>query len=62
MNVRECPVLTTCPYCQALIPIFTMRAAVTGWWRKKIDLTLDGDPADLVAHLWQHDLEKETTA
>ena len=51
----------TCPYCQALIPVFTMRAVVTGWWRKKIDLTLDGDPADIVAHVWQHDLKKETT-
>jgi hypothetical protein len=44
-----------CPECQALIPIVTITFITQGRWHKRVEMQLDGDATDYVAHLWAHE-------
>lgn len=43
-----------CPACHAIIPIVTITFTTKGWWRKTVEMEIDGDATDYVTHLWAH--------
>ena len=43
-----------CPACHCLIPIATITFITQGRWRQRVEMELDGDATDYVAHLWAH--------
>lgn len=43
-----------CPACHSVIPIVTVTITIVGRWRKRVQMRLDGDATDYVAHLWAH--------
>ena len=47
-------VLATCPECKTMIPMVTVTFITTGRWRKRVQMELDGDATDYVAHVWAH--------
>ena len=43
-----------CPLCRFSVPIAEVTAKRTRWWKPNIDITVEGDATDYVAHMWQH--------
>ena len=43
-----------CPACHCLIPIVTI-TFITRWrWSKRVNMMMEGDATDYIAHLWAH--------
>lgn len=47
-------VVATCPICSAFVPMFTVVVHVTGIIRPSVQLDLQADASDYVAHMWTH--------
>lgn len=45
-----------CPICETAVPFFTITINIDGWWRPKVQMTIDADATDYVAHMWTHRL------
>lgn len=43
-----------CPVCDAFVPLFTVTAEVRGWIRPKVEMSIEADASDYVAHMWTH--------
>jgi len=43
-----------CPLCGCLVPFAEITATTKGWWKPKINITVEGDATDYVTHMWQH--------
>ena len=47
-------VLAKCPVCNAMVPMFTITAQVSGLLNPKVGLVVEADASDYVAHMWGH--------
>jgi hypothetical protein len=43
-----------CPMCSDTVPLAEITATRTGWWKPNIEVTVEGDATDYVAHMWAH--------
>ena len=43
-----------CPLCKCLIPIVFLKVESSGWWRKNVQIKVEGDATDYVMHMWSH--------
>jgi len=43
-----------CPLCKCLIPVVFLKVRTTGWWRKQVDVIVEGDATDYISHMWSH--------
>ena len=43
-----------CPMCRVSVPIAEVRAKQTRWWQTNIEVAIEGDATDYMAHIWQH--------
>lgn len=50
-------IATRCPVCGAVLPLFDLLVIRQGWWRPAIQVIIEGDATDYVAHLWTHSQE-----
>lgn len=47
-------VTARCPVCSIPVPIFFLSVTTSGRWKHNLNVTIDGDATDWVAHIWQH--------
>ena len=47
-------IVARCPVCGVMVPFAYARVKVSGRWRKRYTVVVDGDGTDFVAHLWSH--------
>lgn len=43
-----------CPACGVELPFGTVKAVRSHWWKVKVNVTLDFDYTDYIAHIWTH--------
>lgn len=43
-----------CPICRASVPIAQVVATRGPWFKPNVEVTVDGDATDYVAHMWAH--------
>jgi len=43
-----------CPYCRVPIPVLTVTVEMSGFWRRRCDVLVNGDASDYAAHMWVH--------
>lgn len=56
----ERAVYAFCPYCRAPIPVLSITVELTGLFRRKCDVMVNGDASDFVAHMWLHEQQEKT--
>jgi len=47
-------VYAVCPVCTGEIPVLTIEVDLSGWFRRKCQVTAVGDATDYIAHMWTH--------
>lgn len=53
------PIYAWCPYCRAPVPVLEITVEVTGLLRRRVEVMLDGDATDFIAHMWAHGMEDQ---
>lgn len=47
-------VIAYCPLCKCVIPLVFLKIITTGFWRKDVQVKVEGDATDYVLHMWAH--------
>jgi len=55
MNVTAQVVCGRCPICAVVLPFGIVKAVRSHWWKVKVNVTLDFDYTDYIAHVWTHE-------